>query len=130
MTSRDWATFGEFVRLRGKRGEKQIVNADLVSDCFVGTEQNPTYGQTWWLKKPVSPELQNKNSILSSEWAEVANADWVPQDLVAALGAGKQRLYIIPSLKLVIVRQASLPNTKFSDTEFLSLLLRGRSLTQ
>jgi hypothetical protein len=55
----------------------------------------------------------------------VANSDWLPDDLVAACGAGKQRLYVIPSRKLVIVRQGAL-GQGFSDMEFLSLLLRGK----
>jgi hypothetical protein len=35
-------------------------------------------------------------------------------------------LYVIPSLKLVVVRQGAL-SQGFSDLEFLSLLLRGKS---
>lgn len=45
----------------------------------------------------------------------------LPHDLVVAAGAGKQRLYIIPSLDMVIVRQGQ--QARFDDTEFLSLLL-------
>ena len=43
----------------------------------------------------------------------------------AALGAGQQRLYIMPSLKLVVVRQADDRSGGFDDLEFLSLLLRN-----
>lgn len=124
MTARDWATFGEFVRQGGKWKGKDILDGKLLATCFQGTDQNPSYGLTWWLKKPISAELRRKAPILASEWADVANADWLPADLVAACGAGKQRLYVIPSRKLVIVRQGIL-SQKFSDDEFLSLLLRG-----
>ncbi len=81
---------------------------------------------TWWLKRPVSTEFRHSIPILSREWGDVANAEWLPNDLVAACGAGKQRLYVIPSLKLVVVRQGGL-SQGFNDTEFLSLLLRGKS---
>ena len=57
----------------------------------------------------------------------------LPRDLVLAAGAGDQRLYVIPSRGLVIVRQARLdlaalgpgadPATKWSDADFLRLLL-------
>jgi hypothetical protein len=43
--------------------------------------------------------------------------------MVVALGSHYQRLFIIPSLKAVIVRQGSGGN--FSDTRFLRLLLGG-----
>jgi hypothetical protein len=41
--------------------------------------------------------------------------------MVVALGSGYQRLFIIPSLKAIIVRQGS--NAKFSDAHFLRLVL-------
>jgi hypothetical protein len=61
------------------------------------------------------------------------DVDWIPRDLGFAAGSGKQRLYIIPSLKMVIVRQARVileslagQRSGFSDIEFLSRLLRGQ----
>jgi len=44
--------------------------------------------------------------------------------MVVALGSGYQRLFVIPSLEAIIVRQGS--SAKFSDAHFLRLLL-GRS---
>jgi hypothetical protein len=44
--------------------------------------------------------------------------------MVVALGSHYQRLFIIPSLKAIIVRQGS--EAKFSDSHFLRLLLLGR----
>lgn len=41
-------------------------------------------------------------------------------DLYMAAGAGKQRLYIIPSMDLVIVRQGR--QSRFNDREFLGRL--------
>ncbi len=125
MTARDWATFGEFVRQGGRWKDTQVIDGPLLAACFQGTEANPVYGLTWWLKKPVTASLRRKVPLLAREWADVANADWLPADLVAACGAGKQRLYVIPSLKLVVVRQGTL-SPGFADIEFLSQLLRGK----
>ena len=48
-----------------------------------------------------------------------------------AAGAGKQRLYVIPSQKLVVVRQASLGASRtFADEDFVSLLLRGKKASE
>ena len=126
MTARDWATFGEFIRCNGKWKDKQLIEANLIADCFHGTEWNPAYGLTWWLKKPVTAAHRQAIPILSSEWGDVANSDWLPDDLVAACGAGKQRLYVIPSKKLVVVRQGSI-GRGFSDVEFLKLILDDKS---
>ena len=123
VTAKDWATLGEFVRLGGKWHHKQIIEESLLRQCFEGTRQNPAYGLTWWLKKPVGPELVRTIPLLAREWGDVANSSWLPNDLVAACGAGKQRLYVIPSLKLVIVRQGRL-SRQFEDMTFLDLLLR------
>jgi hypothetical protein len=46
-----------------------------------------------------------------------------PSDLFAAIGAGKQRLYVIPSMHLVIVRFGD--GARFSDGDFLSRLITG-----
>jgi CubicO group peptidase (beta-lactamase class C family) len=126
MTARDWAVFGECVCQGGTHQGKEIVASKLLSQCFQGTPQNPAYGLTWWLKKPVSSALRRQIPILSREWGDVANSDGLPEDLVAACGAGKQRLYVIPSRKLVIVRMGSL-GQGFSDVAFLDTLLRGKS---
>ena len=124
MRARDWATFGELVRKGGTWEGKQLVDKKLLAECFRGTPANPAYGLTWWLKQPVPDELVREIPILSEEWGEVANSDWLPSDLACAFGGGKQRLFVIPSLKLVIVRQGK-GTKEFSDIEFLSLLLRG-----
>ena len=122
MTATDWAKVGELVRLQGKCDGKAVLDEKLLAECFEGTKQNPAYGLTWWLKKEVSAELRRKIPLLSKEWGDVANSPTLPGDLVAACGAGKQRLYVVPSLKLVVVRQGTLAQG-FSDTEFLKLLL-------
>jgi len=46
-----------------------------------------------------------------------------PEDTVAAMGKGKQRCYIIPSLELVIIRLGDSVGREFSDNVFLSKLL-------
>jgi hypothetical protein len=46
-------------------------------------------------------------------------------DLFAALGAGRNRLYIVPGRKLVALRQTRGRGDRFSDREFLARLLGG-----
>lgn len=124
VTARDWATYGEFIRREGSWNHQQILDPALLRDCFKGSKANPAYGLTWWVKSPVSEELiRTADAEVTKNWGKVANCTWLPDDLVAALGAGSQRLYILPSLKLVVVRQANDRSGGFDDLKFLSLLL-------
>ena len=95
-----------------------------------GTPQNPAYGLTWWLKQPMSNAVRQRIPMLRGELGDFITAAWLPSDLFMAAGAGNQRLYLIPSLHLIVVRQAALSDTAYySDLEFLSRLLRGKPCT-
>ncbi len=127
MTARHWATFGEWVRREGDWNGKQIISKTHIAECFIGTPQNPAYGLTWWLREPVSPQLIQSIPLLRTEMADILTSTYIPDDFVMAAGLGKQRLYIIPSLKLVAVRQGPVSGADaFDDIEFLSRLLRGK----
>jgi hypothetical protein len=60
----------------------------------------------------------------NAHWTDTCICRDAPADMVVALGSGYQRLFAIPSLKAIIVRQGS--NAKFSDAYFLRLVL-GRT---
>jgi CubicO group peptidase (beta-lactamase class C family) len=136
MSARDWAKFGEFVRLEGKSNGKQIVKKELMGELTKGTKQNPAYGLTWWMKEPVPDDIiskvpvlrKNMNDIAEMEnMGDIVESDWLPEDLFMAAGKGKQRLYVIRSMKMVIVRQGDIRQGRtFRDAEFLSRLRSGR----
>ena len=45
-------------------------------------------------------------------------------DTVAAMGKGKNRCYVIPSLEMVVIRMGDSVGPEFSDNEFLAKLLK------
>lgn len=54
LTARQWARFGEFVRLGGTApsdaGEGiEVIDASILAECFKRSPANPRYGLTWWL---------------------------------------------------------------------------------
>jgi hypothetical protein len=57
----------------------------------------------------------------SAEWNGVCICRDAPADMIVALGSHYQRLFIIPSLKAIILRQGS--EARFSDARFLRLVL-------
>jgi hypothetical protein len=88
------------------------------------------YGFTWWLNRPnegtYTPGVDEIPIDGNGDGTQIATK--APADMFMAAGAGKQRLYAIPSMKLVIVRQGDLRTSRtFSDAAFLARLLRGAS---
>jgi CubicO group peptidase (beta-lactamase class C family) len=99
VMAREWAKFGLLIQHQGNWQGRQIVPAKVLQECFIGTSANPHYGITFWLKANVR----------------------APNDLVVAKGLGAQRLYIIPSLQLVVVQFAE--TEQFDEASFLHRLL-------
>jgi CubicO group peptidase (beta-lactamase class C family) len=127
LTSREWARLGELVLGRGKYHGRQIVPVNLLSEAFIGSQANPSYGLTFWLNQqtPSGRETDMERMLdlpwESAGWPNVCICKDAPADMVVALGSGYQRLFVIPSLKTIIVRQGS--NANFSDAHFLRLIL-------
>ncbi|MFZ5685817.1 MAG: serine hydrolase domain-containing protein [Pseudomonadota bacterium] len=128
LTARDWARVGEFVRLKGRAEGRQLVDADTLAALFRPSPANPAYGLTWWL-----PHASDAADPVTASRDLHRRPELVPDDLVMAAGAGDQRLYVIPSRKLTIVRQAQVAPSDFarpiprsalwSDTDFLLKVL-------
>ncbi len=100
LTAREWAKFGLFVLNKGAWDGKQLVSEKLLAECFQGTKAHPTYGLAFWLNA----------------------SDERPRDLVMAAGAGKQKLYIVPSQKLLIVQFAE-ATRRFQERELMRMVL-------
>lgn len=131
LTPREWAKFGEMVRLGGKFNGKEIVRTDLLNECFKPASANPAYGMTWWLlgggdEAATSAADGGAAPLGKARRALAARKQGdrpPPADTVAAMGKGKNRCYVIPSLQLVIIRMGD-SGPEFSDNEFLGKLLQ------
>ena len=127
LTAREWARLGELVLGRGNYHGRRIVSADLLPEAFAGSPANPSYGLSFWLNQQASSgrEVDMERMLdlpwQSAQWTDVCICKDAPADMVVALGSGYQRLFIIPSLSALIVRQGS--NARFSDARFLRLIL-------
>ena len=127
LSAREWARLGELVLGHGNYHGRQIVPATLLREALAGSQANPSYGLTFWLNQQAPNGQEGDMERLldlpwqNAQWANVCICKDAPADMVVALGSGYQRLFIIPSLKAIIVRQGS--NAKFSDAHFLRLVL-------
>ncbi len=125
LTAREWAKFGLLLKDGGKWNGKQIVKTKLLDELVKGSAANPAYGLTFWLNQQgKDPRGRTNTRNVMTEVSENGIIEGL-EDLYMAAGAGNQRLYIIPSLDMVVVRQAQFG--KWNDREFLSRLILGRS---
>ncbi|MFY7874256.1 MAG: hypothetical protein ACOVQM_02340, partial [Pirellula sp.] len=130
LTPREWVKFGELVRLGGKWNESEIVPAAVLAECFKPSTAQPSYGMTWWLLgggDEDSTEAANGRNIAPKARRLIQErrkqSYQPPADTVAAMGKGKNRCYVIPSLEMVIIRMGDSQGREFSDNEFLAKLL-------
>jgi CubicO group peptidase (beta-lactamase class C family) len=127
LTAREWARLGELVVGNGNYHRRQIVPSSTLREAFVGSQINPAYGLTFWLNDQASNGREADMERMldlpweSAHWSGVCICKDAPPDMVVALGSHYQRLFIIPSLKAIIVRQGS--GGSFSDAQFLRLVL-------
>jgi len=127
LTAREWARLGELVLGQGNYHGRRIISADLLREAFASSPANPSYGLTFWLNRQAPNGQEDDMERMldlqwqSAQWTGICISKDAPADMVVALGSGYQRLFIIPSLNALIVRQGS--HAKFSDAYFLRLVL-------
>jgi CubicO group peptidase (beta-lactamase class C family) len=130
LTAREWARLGELILGKGNYHGHALVRSDLLSECFRGTRINPMFGMGFWLNRagPESREVDVENMLElpwnHQNWQEACLCREAPRDMIAAIGSGDQRMFVVPSMDLIIVRQG-LNDSRFSDAHFLSLIFRG-----
>ncbi len=123
LTARQWVRFGELILHRGFYN-RQLVDPDILENCFHGSEANPAFGIGFWLNRKsraVDVEKMLDFPWRIQDWRDACISRDAPPDMIVSLGSGFQRLYIIPSLDLVVARQGW--SDHFSDACFLRLLL-------
>ncbi len=127
LTAREWARLGEMVLGNGDYHGRQVVPASLLQQALSGTSANPSYGMTFWLNRqaPRAREIDIEKELdlkwQRARWGGICISRAAPPDMIACIGSGYQRLFIIPSLNAIIVRLGQ--DTKFSDAYFLRLIL-------
>lgn len=116
-TARSMARFGLLALNEGKWVEEQIVDEEFFKESIASSQDlNPAYGYFWWLNGKSKFMLPGSQNVFPG--ALIPNA---PADMYAAMGAEDQRIYVVPSKELVIIRmgRASDPsNPSFAYSGF------------
>jgi CubicO group peptidase (beta-lactamase class C family) len=123
LSARQWARLGEVAL----NGGAPIVARGSMSPCWAGSGANRAFSLGWWNNRqaPGGREFDIESMLIPKwqrqSWGGTVLCRNAPSDLVACIGSGYQRLYVIPSMNLVVVRHGS--GTRFSDSQFLRLLV-------
>lgn len=98
--TRSMARFGILALNKGKWNNDQIVAESFFNESITSSQTiNPSYGYLWWLNGKTSYMVPGGQ--INFVGSLVPNA---PADMYAAMGAEDQRIYIIPSKNMVVVR--------------------------
>lgn len=125
ITPRNWVKFGQLLLQKGAWNGKQIVARDLMEALFVPQGVNAGHGVFLWLNRPGGEPPAGQAARKAPENAAggfIFHDGYT--DIIACMGAGTNRMYIIPSLNAVVVRQSPGDKSYFSDHDFLALLLK------
>lgn len=105
--TRSMARFGLLMAAKGKWESTQIVSENFINEATnISQNINNSYGYLWWLNGKSSYHLPQ--SQIEFNESLIPNA---PNDMIAALGKNDQKIYIVPSKDLVIIRMGEAANT-------------------
>ncbi|SCX79208.1 serine hydrolase domain-containing protein [Flavobacterium caeni] len=99
-TARSMARFGLLALHNGQWEGQQIVNASFFETATHPTQDiNESYGYLWWINGESSfrlpqSQLEFPGSIIPSG----------PGDMYMALGMNDQKIYVVPSRKMIVIR--------------------------
>ena len=103
--ARDMARFGLLVLARGSWNGTPVLTDPAYFQAMTTPSQtlNRSYGYLWWLNGQSSHKLPGtQQTTFPGPLVPAA-----PADMIAALGKDDQKIYVVPSLGLVVVRQGS-----------------------
>ena len=118
-TTRSMARFGLLALNKGNWNSTQILNSNYFTDATTTSQNiNQAYGYLWWLNGKTSYHLPQSQLQIPGEL--IPNG---PDDMYMALGKNDQKIYVVPSKKLVIIRMGDAADgTNFALSDFDNVL--------
>lgn len=123
-----WLQLGLLLANKGTLDGVEILPESILNELITPTDAAPAYGITFWLNKEVDPNSTFAAGIPGETARNLQTrliSDRLPADAFMKSGAFGQKLYVIPSLDLVIVRYGPSLVSDFSDYEFFERLMKN-----
>jgi CubicO group peptidase (beta-lactamase class C family) len=122
-TARDLVHFGELMLAGGVWHGQRVVSEAYVEAAVEPSQSlNPAYGLLWWLNGwPLRYGVDASGRTVPMS-GHAAGTPVAPGDMYAASGGLGRKLYVVPSLGLVVVRLGDAPEGAFNQ-RFWGLLM-------
>lgn len=126
QTARQWSGMGRVIL---EKGEPVLDEDDgFFAEAMKGGKANEAYAFGFWnnhaaeskSSREIDVETMMERKLIAQSWKNICLSKIAPADLVACIGSYGQRLYVVPSMKLVIVRLGK--GGDFKDAPFLKAL--------
>jgi CubicO group peptidase (beta-lactamase class C family) len=117
----DWLRVGQMLLNNGRAGNRQIVAEEWIEQMKMPSVTNPLYGLLTWIGTDYAEERTLK---AFKGFKAVSEDPFIAGDVFYFDGLGGQRVYVVPSRKLVIVRTGVLA-MNWEDTQLPNILVNG-----
>ena len=119
--AKDWLRVGILILNKGILNEKRIVSESWVEQMTSSSKLNPNYGYLTWLgMEHQERRIYNIKSTATGFHSE----PYIDKDVIYFDGFGGQRVYIIPSQELVIVRTGAI-KMDWDDAKLPNIISQG-----
>lgn len=119
-TARGWLRVGRLILENGRVGADQVVPAEWIREMTTPAPTNPNYGLQIWLGSPPGQQRRYNDKTVKAFHSE----PFLAADMIYIDGFGGQRVYIVPSRELIIVRTGE-ALMDFDDARIPNAILRG-----
>ena len=119
--AKDWLRVGVLILNKGILNQKRIVSESWIEQMTSSSKLNPNYGYLTWLgMEHQERRIYNNKSTATGFHSE----PYIDKDIIYFDGFGGQRVYIIPSRELVIVRTGAI-KMDWDDAKLPNIISKG-----
>ncbi len=120
-TARDWLRIGELILQHGMMNGTELIPRSFINEMLQPSPLNPNFGMQIWLGSPVGEIRKYNDYTVTAFHSEKYGVD----DVIYIDGYGGQRVYIVPSRELVIVR-TGVSRSDWDDAIIPNAILRAQ----
>jgi CubicO group peptidase (beta-lactamase class C family) len=120
-SAEDWLNVGKLILNKGRANGRQVIPGSWIETMASPSPTNPNYGMIW----KASPFVAERRYAKDVNYVVKASTPFAAADTMYLDGYGGQRVYIVPSQKLVIVRIGIAQRDNWDDSALPNMVLAG-----